>query len=94
MDVDLTMRVALARDVRAIIAHLMLGGRQRIGTKLGDVTLRPHQRSAAERLVNLIDANGGAMLAEPVGVGKTFTALAAASWFNERLLIAAPASLR
>jgi hypothetical protein len=34
------------------------------------------------------------MLAEPVGLGKTFTALAVAEHFREHLLIAAPSSLR
>ena len=43
----------------------------------------------------MIERNGGAMLAEPVGVGKTYTALAAAVRLGAtRVVVAAPASLR
>jgi superfamily II DNA or RNA helicase len=94
MDVGIGVRVAPAREVRTIIARAIVGAEDAIAPQLGDVALRTHQRAAATRLVALITAHGGAMLAEPVGVGKTFTALATATHFNERLLIALPASLR
>ena len=45
--------------------------------RLGDIVLRDHQREAAARLRRAIDRFGGALLADEVGLGKTFTALAA-----------------
>ncbi|HXT18863.1 MAG TPA: helicase-related protein [Gemmatimonadaceae bacterium] len=60
---------------------------------LGDVTLRPHQRASADRLLELIAHHGGALLADRVGTGKTYTALAVAS--RERaIIVIAPSSLR
>ena len=66
-------------SVRHAIAAAMLGERERVPHRLGDVVLRPHQHAAAVRLATLLAAHGGAMLAEPVGVGKTYTALAVAA---------------
>src|SRR5439155_9105010 len=60
---------------------------------LGSITLRPHQRAAAARLLALLRAHGGAMLADPVGVGKTYVALAVARTFGD-VLVLAPAALR
>jgi superfamily II DNA or RNA helicase len=94
MDVAVDVRVASAHEVRAIIARSLAGDAHVPAARLGDVVLRPHQQTAAARLVALIRNRGGAMLADPVGVGKTYTALATALAFNERLLIAVPASLR
>ena len=94
MDVGVEVRLASAHEVCAIIARSLAGDANVTATRLGDVVLRPHQQTAASRVVALIHRNGGAMLADPVGVGKTYTALAAAATFDERLLIAAPASLR
>ena len=90
----MNVRVLRAREVRAIIARAIVGAGDVSRERLGDVALRPHQRRAAARLDALIRAHGGAMLAEPVGLGKTYTALATARAFNECLLIAVPASLR
>ncbi|HEY5061254.1 MAG TPA: DEAD/DEAH box helicase, partial [Gemmatimonadaceae bacterium] len=72
----------------------MLGRRRPIRNRLGAVELRPHQHAAAVRLAALVDAHGGAMLADPVGVGKTFTALAVAARFGGRIVVVAPAALR
>ena len=88
-DVEL---VALA-DAKATIARAMVDDRESIPAQLGRVTLRAHQRAAAARLTSLISLNGGAMLAEPVGLGKTYTSLAVAECIGESLLIATPASL-
>jgi hypothetical protein len=44
--------------------------------------------------LSIISARGGAMLAEPVGVGKTYTALAVAARLGGSVLVVAPASLR
>jgi superfamily II DNA or RNA helicase len=78
---------------RGAIAHAILGADRPIEATLGSVTLRPHQQLAAARIVQLIDANNGAMLAEPVGLGKTYVALAVARRWPTRLIVV-PASLR
>lgn len=83
-----------APQVRRIIAKTMLQGCETIPARLGRVTLHDHQRDAAARLGALIALHGGAMLAEPVGLGKTYAALAAAARLGTDILIATPASLR
>jgi helicase-like protein len=59
---------------------------------LGDVVLRDHQRAAASRLRIAIDRYGGALLADEVGLGKTYAALATARDARS-LLVVAPAAL-
>jgi superfamily II DNA or RNA helicase len=92
------MPVAFAPDLlagaRRRIARAILSAHDEFPPRLGGVELRPHQRVAASRLASLIVAHGGAMLAEPVGVGKTYTALAVAARLGGELLVVAPASLR
>ncbi len=78
-------------DVRSTIATLALHD-QSADARLGEIVLREHQREAAGRLRLAIDRYGGALLADEVGLGKTFTALAAAR-DAATLLIVAPASL-
>jgi superfamily II DNA or RNA helicase len=80
--------------VRSVIARTMLGDHAPIGDTIGGVTLRPHQLAAAARLAALISANGGALLAEPVGLGKTYTSLAVAARSGLPITIAMPAALR
>jgi len=80
-------------EVRRIIATTVLG-EESVGAQLGAIELRPHQRRAASRLANIIARHGGALLAEPVGVGKTYTALAVAANANAGVLVVVPASLR
>jgi superfamily II DNA or RNA helicase len=80
-----------ASVVRARIAalqHIDLPG----DARLGDIVLREHQREAAARLRHAMDRFGGALLADEVGLGKTYTALAAMRDANT-LLIVAPAAL-
>ena len=77
--------------VRARIAalqHIDLPG----DARLGDIVLREHQREAASRLRRAMDRFGGALLADEVGLGKTYTALAAMRDANT-LLVVAPAAL-
>src|SRR5262249_37186711 len=62
--------------------------------RLGEISLRAHQTRAAARVLAIISARGGSMLAEPVGVGKTYTALAVAARLGGAVLVVAPASLR
>ena len=61
--------------------------------RLGAVTLWPHQRDAVTRLRAAIAEFRGALLADDVGLGKTFVALAVASRYA-RPLVVAPAALR
>ena len=60
--------------------------------RLGDIVLRDHQREATARLRRAIDRFGGALLADEVGLGKTYTALSVMR-HEKALLIVAPASL-
>jgi superfamily II DNA or RNA helicase len=87
-------RIVSADEVRRAIAFGLEEHESGIDESLGDVRLRPHQRVAAARLASLIDAHGGALLAEPVGVGKTFTALAVAARAGLPIVVVAPAALR
>jgi superfamily II DNA or RNA helicase len=89
-------RRASPNEVRRLIATTVLGDNadSRRNT-LGRIELRTHQVDAAERLVAMIERSGGAMLAEPVGLGKTYTALAVAARLGaERVVAAIPAALR
>ena len=61
--------------------------------RLDDVTLRPHQVDAVERLRAALRANGGVLLADAVGLGKTYVALALAREYGGALVVA-PAALR
>lgn len=64
-----------------------------VPARLGAITLRPHQIDAARRLSAIIAANGGALLCDEVGLGKTYVALAVARAYA-RPLVVAPAALR
>ncbi len=81
-----------ARDVRAAIARTVLG-ETCTSSALGAVTLRPHQLIAIDRLRVMLRELRGALLADDVGLGKTFVA-AALLREAERPLVVAPASLR
>jgi superfamily II DNA or RNA helicase len=96
MDVRMThVRRTTADDVRRLIAAAILGERGESNATLGTVTLRGHQVDAAQRLAEMIERQGGAMLAEPVGLGKTYTALAVAARLGvSRVVVAIPAVLR
>ena len=61
--------------------------------RLGSIVLRPHQISAIRRLRSALDQFGGALLADEVGMGKTFVALTIATRFK-RPLVVGPAVLR
>lgn len=60
---------------------------------VGDIALHPHQREAIGLLRVALRRYGGALLADPVGTGKTFCALGVAGTY-QRVLVAAPACLR
>lgn len=59
---------------------------------LGAITLAPHQQEAAARLHTVIARHRGALLADDVGLGKTFVALAVARAYRHCHVIA-PAAL-
>ncbi|MGH7694111.1 MAG: helicase-related protein, partial [Gemmatimonadaceae bacterium] len=79
--------------VRARIACALLPPPNECDAWLGAVTLQPHQLLGALRLLDVIKRHGGALLADEVGLGKTYTALGVARHFK-RADIVAPATLR
>lgn len=76
---------------RAAIARHMLPATA--DGRLGEIVLAAHQAAAARRLITLLAVHGGALLADDVGLGKTFVALAVARHYA-RVLVIAPAGLR
>lgn len=85
------MRVVSADDVRATIAAHVLGPAP--DEHLGGVSLHPHQRAAVGRLRRMLGDHGGALLADDVGLGKTFVALAVAAG-TRCVAVIAPAAVR
>ena len=57
------------------------------------IELAPHQREAVERVVALLQSCGGALLADDVGLGKSFVAAAVAARTNAHVEVIAPAGL-
>jgi superfamily II DNA or RNA helicase len=64
-----------------------------VGARMGEVTLRPHQRDALRRVRASIARVGGALLADEPGLGKTYVALALARECPFAVVVA-PAALR
>lgn len=60
---------------------------------LGSIDLAPHQLDAVARLRSVMARHGGALLADAVGLGKTYVALGLLAE-SERGVIIAPAALR
>ena len=90
------LRRATAAAVRARMAAALLDAHDDGAPdpgRLGEVVLRPHQRDAVRRLRAAIAELGGALLADEVGLGKTYVALAIAR-DAERPLVLVPAALR
>jgi superfamily II DNA or RNA helicase len=77
--------------VRALIARLILA-ESPAETKVGSISLQPHQISAVTRLQASLDQFGGALLCDEVGMGKTYVATAIAQRYSDCLVVA-PASL-
>ncbi len=61
---------------------------------IGRITLMPHQTAAVQWLLPRLKRFGGALLADPPGLGKTYVALAAAAACDAVPLVIAPAALR
>jgi superfamily II DNA or RNA helicase len=79
------------RAVRARMAEV--SSTTMVPAELGAVRLRPHQRLAVARVAEAIARDGGCLLADDVGRGKTYVALAVARHW-QRPLVVVPASLR
>jgi superfamily II DNA or RNA helicase len=79
------------RAARARIAELFAPAQD--AAELGEIRLRPDQREMISRVHALIARDGGCLLADDVGRGKTYVALAVARGWK-RPLIVVPASLR
>ncbi|MDQ6830347.1 MAG: hypothetical protein M3081_15930 [Gemmatimonadota bacterium] len=90
MDIRLAQRDA--RAVRASIARAILGDGCTPGV-IGGIALRSHQLVAIDRLRVILRERHGALLADEVGLGKTYVAAALLREASHPLVIA-PASLR
>ena len=86
------MRATEPAEVRAVIASHVLGANAS-HRNVGSITLHQHQRDAARRIREIMRAHGGALLADEVGLGKTYVALAVAVEFSKTVVVA-PAALR
>lgn len=91
--VNVAPEILPATAVRAHIAHVLLASPNELASRLGEVTLQPHQLLGVRRLLDVIKRAGGALLADEVGLGKTYTALGVARHFA-RAEVVAPAALR
>ena len=87
-----------AHAIAQRLAHLALRARalefSAAPITLGNITLLPHQTAATHWLLHRIATHGGALLADPPGLGKTYVALAVATARGLTPLVIAPASLR
>lgn len=101
---ELPVEIVPARAVRELIARTLLADETvsdqspsslapTFPERLGSVHLHPHQISAVSRIRLALDEFGGALLADEVGMGKTFVALAVATRFRRSIVIG-PAVLR
>lgn len=86
------MRLTSPEEACAVMAAHVLGG-STDSQVLGTVTLRKHQCEAVRRLRDILARHGGALLADEVGLGKTFVALALAADMEQPVVVA-PAALR
>lgn len=77
-------------DLQHHIARAVLP--PRVPMALGSITLLPHQVQAVHRLRRALSWFRGALLADDVGLGKTFTALALATGYDH-VHVLAPAGL-
>jgi hypothetical protein len=89
---DLIVRVVSLETAKSIMASLFLGKAPNVA-QLGSISLREHQQAAARRIHDAIREFGGAVLCDPAGTGKTFTALACIP-SGQRALVVGPAILR
>jgi len=87
---------AAPREVAASAARALLdgvGGRTPLTPTSWPAWLAPHQIPAAERLTAILARHGGALLADAVGLGKSYVALAVALARGEPFALVVPAVL-
>ncbi|HET9425650.1 MAG TPA: helicase-related protein [Gemmatimonadaceae bacterium] len=87
-DPDRLLRVAKDR-----IAMTLDGGGAEVEPRVGSLRLRQHQLLAVGRLLEIMTRYRGALLADAVGLGKTYVALAVARE-HARPVVISPAALR
>lgn len=80
------------RDVVGTAARALLDGAA-VAAASWPAWLAPHQIPAAERLSSIIARHGGALLADAVGLGKSYVALAVALARKEPFALVVPAVL-
>jgi hypothetical protein len=83
----------LQGSARAVAARLARAALPRESTLPSPPWLLPGQRVSHSRVVAALERFGGALLAEPVGTGKTYIALAAAHSLDGHATCIVPASL-
>lgn len=85
---------ASPRAVAGVAARALLdGGGTPVATVAWPSWLAPHQIPAANRLTAIIARHGGALLADEVGLGKSYIALAVAQARHEPFALVIPAVL-
>lgn len=89
---DIAIAAGTAREVRALIARLILA-EHAPSCRLGGITLAPHQIEAVSRIKEAVREFRGAFLCDAVGSGKTYIGLAVAAQWRTPVVIA-PAALR
>src|SRR3954469_1375216 len=82
---ELRLRAARARIAAACLPPA-------VDPALGSIVLRPDQCASAARVIDAITRDGGCLLADDVGRGKTYVALAVAREWS-RPLVVVPAAL-
>ena len=88
----MNFRIMPAACVRSCIARAILEDRAS-HIRIDKIDLMPHQTEAVSIARRSLDEFGGVLLADPVGTGKTFVALAIAN-ANDSAVIVGPAVLR
>ena len=91
---DRTRAQALLRRLARAALDTRALGTTTSATRLDEITLLPHQDAAVRWLDRRLDRFGGALLADPPGLGKTYVALAIAHRRRTTPLVIAPAALR
>jgi superfamily II DNA or RNA helicase len=88
----LRFEIAALAHVRSLIAHTILG-EPSAAQPIDNIDLKPHQIEAVDQAQRALAEFGGVLLADPVGTGKTFVALAIANR-TDNLIAIGPAVLR
>lgn len=79
-------------EAMGVLATAVLGADRPVAGRLGSIVLHPHQVEAAGRSLRLLERHRGALLADGVGLGKTYVALSVATAYR-RPMVVCPAAL-